>query len=53
MEIEVLRNEETSGAGNNGGEKRTANRRRRANRESTNLREREQGEIVIDMLILA
>ena len=47
MSVEVLQYEETSGGGRNGKGKRPnlAIRRRRANRESINIKEREQGEV--------
>ena len=48
MAIEVPQNEEISGVGKNGGRKGfgSAIRRRRANRESINIKEKERGGVV-------
>ena len=48
MAIEVPQNEEVSGGGKNGGRKRvnSAIRRKRANKESINIKERGRGAVV-------
>ena len=48
MAIEVLQNEEISGGGKNGVRKEvgSSNRRRRANKGSVNIKEREGGAVV-------